>query len=105
VNDELGSFRGNDERGHGKSTGMNQMTLLDLTRHALVVALELALPILLVSLIVGVLVSLFQAVTQIQEMTLTFVPKVLAITAWMLSVMVSFTAGLFAGAPAFIRHN
>jgi len=91
---------------------MNQMTLLDLTRHALVVALELALPILLVSLIVGVLVSLFQAVTQIQEMTLTFVPKVLAITAtlvilgpWMLSVMVSFTAGLFAGAPAFIRHN
>jgi flagellar biosynthetic protein FliQ len=91
---------------------MNQMMLIDLTRHALLVALELALPILLVSLIVGVLVSLFQAVTQIQEMTLTFVPKVLAITAtlvvigpWMLTVIVNFTTGLFAGAPGFIHNN
>ncbi len=91
---------------------MNQMTLLDLTRHAILVALELALPILLVSLIVGVVVSLFQAVTQIQEMTLTFVPKVLAITAamvilgpWMLSVIVNFTSGLFVGAPGFLHHS
>ena len=91
---------------------MNQMILLDLTRHALIVALELALPVLLVSLIVGVLVSLFQAVTQIQEMTLTFVPKVLAITAallilgpWMLSLLVNFTSGLFLGAPGFLHNN
>jgi flagellar biosynthetic protein FliQ len=97
---------------HGKSTGMNQMLLLDLTRQSVMVALELALPILLVSLIVGVLVSLFQAVTQIQEMTLTFVPKVLAITAvlvllgpWMLSLIVSFTAGLFASVPGYLHHN
>ena len=106
------SFVGNDELRHGRSTGMNQMTLLDLTRHSLIVALELALPVLLISLIVGVLVSLFQAVTQIQEMTLTFVPKVLAITAalvilgpWMLSLIVTFTSGLFTGAPGFLRHN
>jgi flagellar biosynthetic protein FliQ len=91
---------------------MNQMMLLDLTRHSLTVALELALPVLLVSLIVGVLVSLFQAVTQIQEMTLTFVPKVLAITAalvilgpWMLSLMVNFTTGLFLGVPSMLHHN
>ena len=108
----LNSFRRTGELRHGRNTGMDQMILLDLTRHSLIVALELALPVLLISLIVGVGVSLFQAVTQIQEMTLTFVPKVLAITAalvilgpWMLSVIVSFSSGLFTGIPGFIHHN
>ena len=91
---------------------MNQMMLLDLTRHSLMVALELALPVLLVSLIVGVMVSLFQAVTQIQEMTLTFVPKVLAITAalvilgpWMLALIVNFTSGLFLAVPGMLQNK
>ncbi len=88
------------------------MMLLDLTRHSLMVALELALPVLLVSLIVGVMVSLFQAVTQIQEMTLTFVPKVLAITAalvilgpWMLALIVNFTSGLFLAVPGMLQNK
>ena len=83
---------------------MNQMMLLDLTRHSLMVALELALPVLLVSLIVGV--------TQIQEMTLTFVPKVLAITAalvilgpWMLALIVNFTSGLFLAVPGMLQNK
>jgi flagellar biosynthesis protein FliQ len=104
------SFHMTGQAVHGRSTSMNEMTLLDLTRHALLLSLELALPVLTVSLVVGVLVSLFQAVTQIQEMTLTFVPKVLAITAalvvlgpWMLSLMVNFTTGLFNGAPSMLH--
>ena len=53
--------------------------VVDLTRAALVVALKLALPLLGVGLVVGLVVSLFQAVTQIQEQTLTFIPKILAV--------------------------
>jgi flagellar biosynthetic protein FliQ len=89
---------------------MTESTLLDLTRHAMIVALELAMPVLVVSLIVGMLVSLFQAITQIQEMTLTFVPKIIAVVVvlvvlgpWMLSVIVSFTSDLLSGVPSFLR--
>ncbi len=89
---------------------MNEDTLLELTRRALLVGLELSLPLLLVTLIVGVTVSLFQAVTQIQETTLAFVPKVLAFAVtlailgpWMLSVIVGFMAGMFNGAPGFLH--
>lgn len=89
---------------------MTEASLIDLARNTLVVALELSMPVLIVSLIVGVLVSLFQAVTQIQEMTLTFVPKILAVVVvfvvlgpWMLSVIVSFTSSLFGSIPTFLR--
>ena len=51
---------------------------LDLGRHAMLVALVIVTPILLVGLIVGVLISILQAVTQVQEQTLTFVPKIIA---------------------------
>ena len=63
----------------------------------LIVALKLSLPVLLFGLIAGVMVSIFQTVTQIQEFTLTFVPKLLAVVTalaifgpWMLSTMVHF---------------
>lgn len=63
----------------------------------LVISLKLALPILLFGLVAGVLVSLFQAVTQVQEFTLTFVPKLLAVVAamaifgpWMLTSLVNY---------------
>ena len=89
---------------------MNEATLLELSRRALVVALELSLPILLMSLIIGVVVGLFQAVTQVQEMTLTFVPKIFGIIVamlvlgpWMLSQIVGFASSLFAGAPMLIH--
>jgi len=89
---------------------MNEDTLLELARRALLVGLELALPILILSLVIGVIVGLFQAVTQVQEMTLTFVPKIfgviiagLVLGPWMLSQIVSFAASMFTGAPAMIH--
>lgn len=58
----------------------NELDLaVDFTRAALIMALKLSLPLLAVGLIVGLLVSLFQAVTQIQEQTLTFIPKIIAV--------------------------
>ncbi len=73
-------------------------TAVDLTRRALLVTLELSLPVLLVGMVVGFLISLLQAVTQIQEQTLSFIPKILAVAAtlfltlpWMLNVLVDYT--------------
>jgi flagellar biosynthesis protein FliQ len=54
---------------------------IDLIRHTLVLALIIAAPMLLIGMIVGIIISLFQAVTQIQEQTLTFVPKITAMIA------------------------
>ena len=85
---------------------MDQATAVDLATRAIGVALELSLPLLLAGLIVGLLVSLFQALTQIQEMTLSFIPKILATIAvlalggpWMLSRLVDFTSELFRSIP------
>lgn len=89
---------------------MTEAALIDLARNSLTVALELAMPVLIVSLVVGVLVSLFQAVTQIQEMTLSFVPKIIAVVLvfvalgpWMLSVIVGFTSQLLSSVPSFLH--
>lgn len=76
---------------------------MNLATNAMIMTAKLALPFLLASLVVGLLVSLFQSVTSIQEVTLTFVPK-LAVMAlimllaghWMLTSMVGYTQHLFA---------
>ena len=60
---------------------MNHAVVMDLARHGITVALMVTLPILAVSLFVGLTVSVFQALTQVQEMTLTFVPKAAAMLA------------------------
>jgi flagellar biosynthetic protein FliQ len=77
---------------------MHELQAMDLARRSILVALQLSLPILVLSLVVGVIVSLFQAVTQIQEQTLTFVPKILVLVLalvvlgpWMLHTIVGFT--------------
>ena len=77
---------------------------------AIKVTLLVAAPVLIVGLIVGVAISLFQAVTQIQEMTLVFVPKIIAVMLvliaalpWMLSLLMTFTHNLFTSIPAYIR--
>ena len=89
---------------------MTQGMVLDLARHALTITLQLALPILLVSLIVGLIVSIFQAVTQINEMTLAFVPKILAVIVativfgpWMLNSLVAYMTNLFIALPTFAK--
>ena len=89
---------------------MNESILLELARRGLLVALELSLPALLVSMIIGVAVGLFQAATQVQEMTLTFVPKIFGIVGallllgpWMLKLLVGFTASMISNAPNLIH--
>jgi flagellar biosynthesis protein FliQ len=74
------------------------------------VTLLISAPALLVGLVIGVGVSLFQAVTQIQEMTLVFVPKIVGVMItvvivlpWMINLLVSFTHNLFANIPLYIR--
>lgn len=89
---------------------MTEKDVLEVARNTIMVALQLAMPVLLCGLIVGVLISLFQAVTQIQEFTLTFVPKLLAIIAalaifgpWMLSTMVHFFTYTFNHMPPVVK--
>lgn len=70
---------------------MESSFILDLARETLWVSLKLGLPILLVALMVGLVVSLLQALTQIQEMTLSFVPKMIAVfgALWLLMPMMA----------------
>ncbi|MCH8275575.1 MAG: flagellar biosynthesis protein FliQ [Armatimonadetes bacterium] len=81
---------------------MTEADVLEIGRQALQVAISISLPLLGSALIAGLLIAIFQAVTQVQEMTLTFVPKILAIAlafavfgAWMLSTIVSFAVQSF----------
>lgn len=83
--------------------------VLDMARDALVLALTLAGPLLAVALIVGLVVSVLQAVTSIQEQTLTFVPKLLAVgvvflvlLSWMLQLMARYTTELFRSLPSLV---
>ena len=74
----------------------------EMTNNALYVIIKVSLPVLLVSLIVGLIISIFQTVTSIQEQTLTFVPKIIAIFLtlvllgqWMMNTMVEYTVQLW----------
>jgi len=60
---------------------MDETQVLDFTREAIMLTIKISAPVMLVGLVVGVIISLIQALTQIQEMTLTFVPKIIAIFA------------------------
>ncbi|MEB3298260.1 MAG: flagellar biosynthesis protein FliQ [Candidatus Sericytochromatia bacterium] len=89
---------------------MTREIFLDLTREALLTAVMLGGPPLLVSLVVGLVISLIQAVTQLNESTLTFIPKVVAILAvlvllgpWMLESMLDFARGVFLALPRMAR--
>jgi len=81
---------------------MTEAEVLDIARDAVWTTLVISLPLLLVALTVGLAVSLFQALTQIQEMTLAFVPKIIFVflfavvfAPFMLSTLITFTQGLF----------
>ncbi|HVJ49553.1 flagellar biosynthesis protein FliQ [Desulfitobacterium sp.] len=87
---------------------MSQGEVLYLAKEALGTAMLVGGPILLVSLLVGLLVSIFQAMTQIQEQTLSFIPKILAVIAvmlflgpWMLTVLTTYTTNLFTQLATF----
>ena len=63
---------------------MDEAILLEIGRDAVIVALKLGAPLMLISLLIGLIISLFQALTQIQEVTLTFVPKIVVVFVSML---------------------
>ena len=88
---------------------MTEDTVIQLIVGAVELSLKVGLPLLLVGLAVGLVISVFQAVTQIQEQTLTFIPKILATVAvlvvggpWMLDQLLGYTADLWGAIPQLI---
>ncbi len=89
---------------------MTDASVIAIAKDALWVSLLLSAPILGVTLAIGIVVSMFQAMTQINEATLTFVPKILGVFAvsavlgpWMVGTMVQYTHRLFATLPQLVR--
>jgi flagellar biosynthetic protein FliQ len=90
---------------------MSDATVIALAKDALLTAVLVAAPILIVSLAIGMAVSVFQAMTQINEVTMTFVPKIFGVFAvaavlgpWMVGTMVNYTYRLFAALPLIARQ-
>lgn len=88
---------------------MDNGFVVEVTNQAVKVTMMLAAPMLIGALLVGILVSLFQAVTQINEQTLSFVPKILVIVIamviaapWMMETLTSFTADLYTSIPSVV---
>ena len=88
---------------------MSTDVVISLATQAMNVAFKVAMPLLLAGLVVGLIVSVFQAVTQIQEQTLAFIPKIVAIAAvlvilgpWMLGQVLTYTADLYNGIPGLV---
>ena len=89
---------------------MSQTATLSLLQQTLWTVAQLSAPILLTALVVGVVISLFQAITQVNEMTLSYVPKILAIALvlviagpWMLQTLLGFTARLYSSLPLLVK--
>jgi flagellar biosynthetic protein FliQ len=89
---------------------MVPLEAVTLGQNAITITLLLSAPLLLIGMAVGLLVAIFQATTQIQEMTLTFVPKIVAVmlallffSSWMLIKMTDYTNDLFLSIPDLIR--
>lgn len=89
---------------------MTDAGVISLGMQAIQVAVTVAAPVLVVAAATGVLMGLFQAVTQIQEVSLSFIPKILAVSAvvalfgpWMLRTMVEFTTRLFSSLPGVVK--
>ncbi|MEV4779675.1 flagellar biosynthesis protein FliQ [Burkholderia sp. LMU1-1-1.1] len=88
---------------------MTPESVMTMGRHAMEVTLMIAAPMLLVALIIGLIVSIFQAATQINEATLSFIPKLVGIFValvvagpWMLSVMLDYMREVFGGIPNLV---
>lgn len=88
---------------------MTSAAVLDIAVQALTVAAKLAAPVLVTALVIGLAVSLVQSMTQVQEVTLSFVPKALGVAIalvvagqWMISTVVTFTTDLYSRMPALV---
>ena len=89
---------------------MTEQFVIDVAQHAFMTALQIAGPLLAGSLLVGMLVSVFQAVTQINEQTLSFVPKILVVAGalfvlgpWMATTLIGYMVGTFNSLPQLAR--
>lgn len=89
---------------------MNELVIIDIARQALYLILKTSAPMLLASLVVGLVVSILQTVTSIQEQTLTFVPKLIAVFLilmlfgnWILTSLTEFTVELFSNFSYYIK--
>jgi flagellar biosynthetic protein FliQ len=88
---------------------MNQDTVVSLGTQAMTLAIEVAGPMMLVGLVIGLVVSIFQAVTSIQEQSLSFIPKIIGLAAlivilgpWMLGQVVNYAQNLYLSIPQLI---
>lgn len=88
---------------------MTETTVLHLALQAMIVGAKLAAPVLITSLVIGFAISLLQSVTQVQEVTLSFVPKMIAVGVallvsghWMLETLVSYTETLYRSIPQLL---
>ncbi len=89
---------------------MTEMFALELGKNAVTMTIMLAAPMMVVALVIGLVISVFQALTQIQEQSLTFVPKILAVFGtllvagpWLLKNLLNYTMGLFNLLPQMVR--
>jgi flagellar biosynthesis protein FliQ len=90
---------------------MNELVIAELAKDALRTGLYVAGPALIVSLVVGLIISIFQVVTSLQDQTIAFVPKILAVMLvvvlsfpWMVKVMTGFTTRMFTDFNAVVRR-
>jgi flagellar biosynthetic protein FliQ len=90
---------------------MNQDTVVNLAAQAMSLALKVAGPLLLAALVIGLLVSVFQAVTQIQEQSLSLIPKIAGVAVvivvlgpWMLGELVTYTTALYTSIPSLVSQ-
>ena len=88
---------------------MSTDVVISIATEAMNLAFKVAMPLLLAGLVVGLIVSVFQAVTQIQEQTLAFIPKIIAVAAvlvilgpWMLNQCLSYTSELYSSIPGLV---
>lgn len=89
---------------------MSQDIVVQIFRELLRTGLLMVAPILIVSIVVGLTVGIFQAATQVHEMTLVFVPKILAVSAcllilfpWLLNIITTYTINLYSNIPVYVR--
>jgi flagellar biosynthetic protein FliQ len=89
---------------------MDQDTVISLGTQAMTLALEIAGPMLLLGLVIGLVVSLFQAVTQLQEQALSFIPKIVGLALllvllgpWMMSQLINYVTNLYMSIPTLIH--
>ena len=89
---------------------MNEATIIDLSRETVLTIVESSMPLLLISLVIGLIISIFQTITSIQEQTLTFIPKFIAIMLvvvlcgnWIMNKCVTLFEALMANIPNYIK--